>query len=153
MDASTLHRLSMRHDFDAAAGDLWALLQDFGRIDRWWPSGEAIRIERVVVEGEGVGMTRHIYNAGFERPISERLDFIDAQARVLKLSIGGERPAGISHYQATGRVESLGEQRCRLYYDAEFSAGTGDAAPARTMLETAYTLMFKGLGQTLAMAH
>ena len=86
-----MHQITTHHDFDAPAALLWELLADFAHIERWWPKDiPAVQIERVEVgrlenlkaladdvelEGEGIGLTRHIYNKGFAAPVSERLDF------------------------------------------------------------------------------
>lgn len=144
-------QISVHHDFDAPAAALWALLEDFARIERWWPKDEpAVRIRHVELEGEGIGLIRHIYNHGFPAPVSERLDFQDPENLVYRLSIVGQRPAGLLGYQATGRIEPLEGGRCRLHYHSEFSTEPGREAEARAFLDGAYALMFKGLEATAA---
>lgn len=139
-----MQRITSSHEFDAPAAALWDLLQDFAGIERWWPADDpAVRIARVEVDGNGAGMVRHIYNDGYPEPVSERLDFIDAKGRTLKLSIVGKAPAGITHYQAIGRVEPLADGRCRLDYASEFESRWPDDAEA--WLRMAYGLMFRGL--------
>lgn len=142
--------ICIHHDFDAPAALIWDLLADFADIERWWPTDdEAVMIERVDLEGEGIGLTRHIYNCGFPAPVSERLDYQDPASLTYKLSIVGERPAGLTVYQATGRVETLPGERCRLHYRGEFSTQPGRAQEAESFLRGAYALMFKGLEQTV----
>lgn len=139
------------HDFTAPAEALWSLLEDFSNIERWWPKDDpAVQIALVELEGEGVGMVRHIHNRGFPAPVSERLDFQDAQTLTYRLSIVGNRPAGITEYQATGWVERLSGDCCRLHYRGEFSTVAGREEDARTFLCGAYALMFKGLTATLS---
>ncbi|MCO6056891.1 SRPBCC family protein [Pseudomonas sp. MOB-449] len=142
--------ISIHHDFTAPAELLWELLADFADIQRWWPTDdEAVMIERVELEGEGVGLIRHIFNRGFPAPVSERLDYQDAAGMIYRLSIVGARPAGLIAYQATGRVEPLADGGCRLHYHGEFQTQPGCEGDAELFLRGAYGLMFKGLGQTL----
>lgn len=145
-----MHTIDTSHDFDAPVEALWELLEDFAHIERWWPQDElAVQIERVVLEGEGVGQIRHIYNVGFPAPISERLDFLDPASHTLKLSIVGQLPVGVATYQATGRLESLPGNRCRMHYHSEFTNQSGSPEAVREFMLVAYQLMFKGLSATL----
>lgn len=121
------------------------MLEDFGNIESWWPSDGDVRIKEVVLEGSGVGMVRHMYNAGRSAPISEKLDFLDPDSRTLKLSVVGQRPAGLLCYQATGQVREVDARRCRLQYHSEFEVESGREAEAREFLLGAYALMFAGL--------
>lgn len=125
---------------------LWELIADFGNIEAWWPESGAVKIQRVELEGEGIGMTRHIYNEGMPAPVSERLDALDPASWTWRLSIVGERPAGLVSYQATGTLEPLPSGGCRIAYRGEFEA-PGAEAQAREFLEGAYALMFDGLEQ------
>ena len=90
-------------------------------------------------------MTRHIYNVGFDSPVSERLDALDLANHTLQLSIVGQRPAGLLHYQATGKLTVLDDGGCRLTYDSEFIAEEGREDEARAFLLGAYELMYIGL--------
>lgn len=135
-------------DLDAPAGMVWALLADFADIEQWWPTDdETVMIERVELEGEGIGQTRHIYNRGFSTAVSERLDYQDPESLTYKLSIVGDRPAGLLSYQATGWIVPLPGERCRLNYRGEFTTLPDQAQEAEAFLLAAYGLMFKGLGQ------
>ena len=90
-------------------------------------------------------MTRHIYNVGFDTPVSERLDALDTKNFSLNLSIVGERPAGLLHYQAMGKLTTLDDSGCRLTYDSEFLAEAGGDDDAKAFLLGAYELMYQGL--------
>ena len=137
--------LHSHHDISAPRETIWALLMDFGNIEAWWPADAPIDIDRVELDGSGVGMTRHIYNVGFDSPVSERLDTLDLANHTLQLSIVGERPAGLLHYQATGKLTVLDDGGCRLTYDSEFIAEEGREDEARAFLLGAYELMYIGL--------
>ncbi len=139
--------IDIHHDCQADPDAIWRLIADFGDIEAWWPAGGAVQIERVVVEGEGIGTTRHIYNAGMPAPVSERLEGLDRDNLAWKLSIVGDRPAGILRYQAQGKLTSLPDNVCRISYHGDFDAQPGREDEARQFLLGAYQLMFEGLAE------
>ena len=55
------------------ADRLWGLVADFGALGDWWPPG---LVDHVDVDGEGVGMVRHIHTV-VGIVLSERLDALD----------------------------------------------------------------------------
>jgi len=140
-----MHTIDVHYDIQAPLEQVWPFLEDFGDILAWWPEAHAANIERVELEGEGIGQIRHIYNVGFPAPVSERLDFLDLENHTLKLSIVGHRPAGLLQYQATGRLSALGPDACRMTYHSEFIAREGKAETARAFLQGVYRLMVQGL--------
>lgn len=130
---------------EAPADAVWRLLEDFGAIQHWWPTDVSAPIEHVTLEGQGIGMIRHIHNRGAAHPVSERLDFIEAASRTLVLSIVGVRPEGIMAYIAEGHVIDLGDGRCRVDYRALVSAAPGLEEPIRVALLKTWARMFRGL--------
>jgi uncharacterized protein YndB with AHSA1/START domain len=130
---------------EASADAVWRLLEDFGAIQRWWPTDISVPIEQVKLEGEGIGMIRHIHNRGAAHAVSERLDFIEPASRTLVLSIVGTRPAGITAYVAEGHVIDLGQGRCRLDYRALVRAAPGQEEPVQRALLKTWAQMFRGL--------
>ncbi len=102
-------------------------------------------IERVEVEGHGPGMVRHIFNRGARYRVSERLERLDSDERVLQLSILDRDPAHPPWYQATARLFELEDGRCRLDYESEFSAPRGRENQTRDGILAAYAVMFRGL--------
>jgi hypothetical protein len=140
-----MHTIDTHYDIQAPLEKVWPFLENFADIQAWWPAGQAVDIERVELEGEGIGQIRHIYNVGFPDAVSEQLDFLDPANHTLKLSLVGKRPAGLLKYQATGQLTALGPNACRITYHSEFVAGEGQAEGARQFLLGAYQLMFQGL--------
>jgi uncharacterized protein YndB with AHSA1/START domain len=130
---------------EASADAVWRLLEDFGAIQHWWPTDISAPVEQVTLEGQGVGMIRHIHNRGAAHAVSERLDFIEPASRTLVLSIVGTRPKGITAYIAEGHVVDLGDGRCRLDYRALVSTAPGLEEPVRLALLKTWALMFRGL--------
>jgi hypothetical protein len=129
----------------AAADSVWRLLADFGAIQRWWPQDGPIQIEHVEIEGQGVGMIRHIRNKGVPHPVSERLDLLDEASRILVLSIVGTRPPGITAYVAEGRVTEVDAARCRLDYRALMTTTSGREDRVRDAVLKTWSVMFRGL--------
>lgn len=121
-------QLTLSEEINAPADRLWSLVKDFGNIQSWWLKDSPIKIERVVQEGQGAGMIRHIYYLGVPTPLSERLDFVDDAAKTYRLSIVGEGIPGLVSYSATGVISEVGPDSCRLDYDAEIQA-TPEKAP------------------------
>ena len=132
-------------DIAAPADRVWALLADFGNIQSWWPQDRGLRIERVTLEGEGIGMVRHIYNQGVPQCASERLDLLDPQSFTLVLSIVGQRPGGITAYVATSRLVPLGTAACRMEHRAMVTTLPGRERAVERFLQQAYADMFAGL--------
>lgn len=139
--------IEISRDYPVEPQAIWDLIVDFGDIEGWWPEGGAVNIERVELEGEGIGMVRHIYNEGMPAAVSERLDGLEPETWTWHLSIVGDRPAGIVQYQATGQLTPLEEGGCRISYRGEFEAKPGSEEEARAFLEGAYALMLSGLGE------
>jgi len=133
------------HVFEASATKLWNLLADFGAIQQWWPTEGALTIERVELEGQGVGMIRHIFNRGATHQVSERLEQLDPAGRILKLSILGRDSGRTPWYQATARIVDLATERCRLDYESEFRTPHGRENQTRDGILLAYRTMFSGL--------
>ena len=129
-------------DFPVAAERLWELVADFGAIDAWWPEG---MLEKVEVQGEGVGMVRSIYTiVGIV--LHEKLESIDHEARVLELSIVGDLPAGMRDYCAKGSVREGEGESCVLTWEGHYKVSEAEAEPgARGFIEGAYGAMFGGL--------
>lgn len=132
-------------DIAAPAARVWGLLADFGNIQAWWPRDGALQVERVVLEGEGIGMLRHIYNRGVPQCASERLDLLDPQTFTLVLSIVGQRPGGITAYVATSRLVPLDERSCRMEHRALVTTVAGRERAVDHFLRQAYAGMFAGL--------
>ncbi|TXS96465.1 SRPBCC family protein [Parahaliea maris] len=137
--------ISASSRFDVPASTIWSLLEDFSAISNWWPTDGLITIQRVECEGEGVGMIRHIYNHGMEKPVSERLDYQDAVDKILILSIVGDRPGLIDAYVAIGKVIALAESECKLDYRGYISCDQRVEEKVERNIRITWDRMFAGL--------
>jgi hypothetical protein len=129
-------------EFPVAAQRLWEVVADFGSLADWWPAGT---LEKVDLEGEGVGMVRSIHTlVGIT--LHEKLDSIDDATRTLELSIVGDLPVGMQEYRATGSVREGESGGCVLVWEGRYKIPSADAeAGARGFIEGAYGAMFTGL--------
>lgn len=131
-----------QESFPVPAAKLWAVVADFGAIGDWWPPG---MLDRVEVEGDGVGMVRSIHTrVGIV--LHEQLRAIDHASRRLSLAIVGDLPAGMEGYHATGSVADAGEESCTLTWEGRYRVpDTAAETSARNFIEGAYASMFSGL--------
>jgi len=129
-------------EFPVPAERLWKVVADFGALADWWPAGT---LEKVEVEGQGVGMVRSIHTiVGIV--LHEKLESLDDAARTLELSIVGDLPVGMEEYHATGSVREDGASGCRLVWEGHYKVPSEEAeAGARGFIEGAYGAMFSGL--------
>lgn len=144
---SHFETLSAAAEFNAPASAVWDLLVDWPAIADWMPNGY---IRSVECEGRGPGAVRHIVSREGSC-ISERLDRADEGAGLLELSMVGTLPWGLLSYTASGRVEALGTDRCRLTWRGRLEMpGSGpELDRLMTLLQKSYVKMLQGLGQAV----
>lgn len=129
-------------DVAAPASKVWDLIADFGALEKWWPPG---MLEKVVCEGEGVGMIRYLHISP-EMVLQEKLDVLDPNERRLELSIDGDMPIGIKNYTAIGKVVETGPSTCQLVWAGRYQVpGPDDEAAARGFIEGAYAAQAEGV--------
>ncbi len=129
-------------DVRAPASAVWDLIADFGALEKWWPAG---MLEKVVCEGEGVGMVRHLH-IGPDMVLKERLDSLDPAARRLTLTIEGDMPMGVANYTAEGRVVETGPSTCQLVWAGAYEVPKAeDEEMARGFIEGAYGAQAEGI--------
>jgi len=135
--------VTAEREFDAAAGRLWAILADFGDIS-WIPG-----TEKVEVEGEGVGMIRHVTAPGMA-VLHERLDGIDHAKMTLDYSLPGVEYLGVKNYRARVRVVALAGSRCRLIWSCQSEPDGVTEAQATASTEAFYEMVMGWIGDALA---
>lgn len=138
-------QLTVSEVFNTPADTLWGLVKDFGNLEAWWSKDSPIKIDRVVQEGQGVGMIRHIYYVGVPTPLSERLDFVDDDSKTYRLSIVGEGVPGLVSYSARGVITGMGNDSCRFDYTAGIQASAGKEAAVEKALRFGFSQVIAGL--------
>ncbi|MDR5699099.1 SRPBCC family protein [Agromyces aerolatus] len=76
-----MNTIEVRGEIAAPSAAVWAQLGDFGGVATWNPF-----VEHVVVDGDGIGMTRTITARGGAR-IVERLEHLDHERRHLRYAV------------------------------------------------------------------
>ncbi|MBW2386601.1 MAG: SRPBCC family protein [Deltaproteobacteria bacterium] len=107
--------VNIEREYEFAADVVWDVIADFGNVS-WVPG-----IEKVELEGKGVGMIRHLTVPVFPQ-LHERLDAIDAQEKVLEYSIPAVEYIKVEKYSARAQVVDLGPGRCRVLWSCRAEA-------------------------------
>jgi hypothetical protein len=109
------------------AQEIWAIIADFGNVS-WVPG-----VEKVELEGEGVGMVRHLTVPVYPQ-LHERLEAIDHEKMILDYSIPAVAYLHLKDYRARAQVSELGSERCRLVWSgiAEVDGVDDEQAIAET---------------------
>lgn len=101
--------IEVEQELDFPADTVWAVLSNFSNL-----SWNAPVVDRVVVEGEGVGMLRRVYMSLNNTPLVQRLDSMDHAERRFSFQIIGGMQVELTNYQTHVHVLPLGDDRCRL---------------------------------------
>ena len=133
----------MEREFDADAETLWAILADFRDIS-WIPG-----IEKVELEGEGVGMIRHVTAPGMP-VLAERMDAIDHEKMILDYSVPAVAYLQVKNYRARARVFALAGGRCRLLWSCESEPDGVTEAQATANTEAFYEMVMGWIGTALS---
>ena len=116
-------KLSVEREFEFSAEKLWAVISDFGDIS-WVPG-----FEKAELEGEGVGMIRHITVPEFPQ-LHERLDVIDHEKMILDYSLPTVEYIQVKNYHARAQVIAREGGRCKVIWSCEAEADGADEAQA-----------------------
>jgi hypothetical protein len=130
----TVIEVEIERDYEFGADDVWAVIADFGDVS-WVPG-----IEKVDLEGEGVGMIRHLTVPVFPQ-LHERLDAIDHQEKVLEYSIPAVEYIRVKNYCARAKVIDLGPRRCRVLWSCRAEADGAPENEARAKTRDFYEAM------------
>ena len=133
--------LSVEREFEFSAGEVWAVFADFGNVS-WVPG-----VEKVELEGEGIGMVRHLTVPVFP-PLHERLETLDHEKMVLEYSIPSVEYLEVRDYRARAQVTDLGSGRCRVRMTCKAEA-TGLEADATAKTEAFYGAMLSWIDDFL----
>lgn len=130
-----LHRLTI----EAPADEVWALIADFGAIDRYSPMVESCRLE-----GEaGVGQRRVLRLDNGTTTIS-RLEAIDPAARTLTYRIL-ETKLPLDDYTSTMVVEPKGASVCEVTWRSDFRPKDATLEEATSFLDAALLASIRDL--------
>ena len=133
--------LELDTNLNCSSDAAWQVLADFGNFLPWATGGAGT----VSLEGEGLGMIRHLDIPGLGQ-VSEQLDLLDDVDRILGYAMVSEAMAGMANYSASVQVFSVGEQHCRLQWRGRFKPLPDlDSDEVKNSLATSYKTMAQGL--------
>ncbi len=118
---------TVEREYEIGLDLVWGVFADFGDVS-WVPG-----VEKVEVEGEGIGMTRHLTVPVFP-PLHERLDLLDHEHKVLEYSIPKVEYLGVKNYRARVQVFDGGTGGCRVAIScrAEVDGESEEEATSKT---------------------
>jgi len=119
-------------DVEFSADVVWGLISNFGNRD-WSPT-----IEKVVVDGEGVGAVRWMYSAGSDKPCAERLEAFDNDDMSMSYSIVENSPLPLDDFLGTVKVSATGDNSCRVDWKAEGTAKGMSEGEVTELMQTIY---------------
>lgn len=132
--STTLIEVELEREYEFGAGDVWAVIANFGNVS-WVPG-----IEKVDLEGEGVGMIRHLTVPVYPQ-LHERLETLDHVDKVLEYSIPAVEYISVKNYGARAQVIDLGPGRCRVLWSCKAEADGASEAEARAKTRAFYEAM------------
>ncbi len=140
-------QLSHAETFAAPAARVYQLLIDWGGIVDWMPDH---LIHKLRLEGKGVGAIRYL-TTGKGVELAERLDSMDAESTSMTLSMLPPLPWHLLSYSATGAIEPLTADSCRLTWtgNAEMPEKLEQADKTTYLLRHSYEIMFRGIRREL----
>jgi len=109
-----MHKVEITKPAKVPAEAIWQVLSDFGGFMNWarFSQGE------IEVEGEGVGMIRHLKSAVGD--IGEQLTSLDNETRQIGYRIVYGEPIGMKAYQALVTVIAKGHDSCEINWSGMF---------------------------------
>ena len=134
--------VTCERDYAYGSEAVWAVFADFGNVS-WVPG-----IEKVALEGEGIGMIRHL-TVPVYLPLHERLEVLDPDARVLEYSIPRVEYIGVKSYRARAQVIDLGDGRCRVRMSCRAEADGDPEAEASRKTRDFYAAMLGWIAEFL----
>lgn len=144
-DSVTAHHACVVRDLAADAGEVWAVVREFGEADRLIEDARACEL---LGGGEvEVGCIRRIAFAGTER-VYERLIDLDENQQTLAYEFVGRAPFEIRRFVAEIAVEDRGAAGSRVRWEARFEAAPTTGKRTVEQLERLFGGMIDRLGST-----
>jgi len=134
--------VSIEREFDYPSERLWAVIADFGNVS-WVPG-----VQKVELEGEGVGMIRHLTITD-DQQYHERLEAIDHAGMILDYSLPVVPFIQVKDYSAKAQVFALDGERCKVVWSCKAEADGADEAQATTNTELFYESILTWIGDFL----
>ena len=138
-----MFEVRVERELNVSPEKTWELVANFGDVS-WLPLAE-----KVDVEGDGVGMIRHISTPGMAT-VHERLEVLDHGKRVLEYSIAELGFLKVRDYRARAEVSDLGDGRTRLRWSCTAEPDGASEEEAKKLTEGFYDLIVTWVADHLA---
>jgi hypothetical protein len=142
LEYESMVEVSIEREFEVCAEKIWAILADFADIS-WIPG-----IEKVELEGEGVGMIRHVTAPGLPQ-LHERMDAIDHEKMILDYSVPEVAFIQAKNYRARAQVLPLDGEHCRLHWSCRAEPDGVTEAECVAKTEGFYEMVMNWIGEAL----
>ena len=109
-----MHKVTLKMRMKVTANEAWSILSNFSGFMEW----AGIDQGKIRVEGEGIGMIRHL--ATLIGEIGERLTYLDHEAQQIGYEIAYGEPIGMQSYQALITVISEDHSSCTIDWSGQF---------------------------------
>ena len=126
----------------APLGDVWKLIRDFGDLSAWAPGANVTKLE-----GEGVGMIRHIEggDAGY---FKEQCEAHDDENHTFGYTLLIS-PGPIEDYHAEVRLTETGPDACEIEWSSVFRHGGVPEEEIVKGVEDTYRIFIESLKNTI----
>ena len=141
-----LTKQTITKKMDVPADRAWAAVRQFGRLDVWFPSMAACRIE-----GDGVGALRFLTLEGGLGEIADRLLAVDDEGRRLTYE-RTESPFPVTSYVGTVEVFRSFDSLAVVVWTIDFESAAEDGEGVAALLEDAIAAGLEGMETDLRSA-
>lgn len=135
-----MHQVELTMSVQAPAAAVWSVLSDFGGFLNW------VTIEggKIRLEGEGVGMIRHLTTPLGE--LGEQLTRLDHETQQLGYKIAYGEPIGMKAYEALVTVTARNDTQCEVTWSGNFMPADPSAVDdVKAALSSSYQNMHQAL--------
>jgi hypothetical protein len=128
--------------FDSPINKVWDLIRDFGDLSAWAPGANVTKLE-----GEGVGMIRHIEggDAGYFKELCEAHDDENHTFGYTLL----ESPAPVKDYHAKVKLTETGPDSCDIEWSSVFQPVDGPEEEIVKGVEDTYRFFIENIKNTI----
>ena len=128
--------------FDSPINKVWDLIRDFGDLSAWAPSANVTKLE-----GEGVGMIRHIEggDAGY---FKEQCEVHDDENHTFSYTLL-ESPAPFKDYHAKVKLTETGPDSCEIEWSSVFQPVDAPEEEIVKGVEDTYQVFIENIKNTI----
>lgn len=135
-------------EINAPAGDVWALLSDWGGLLRWWPANGPAAILSVELRGDPTHLPLdRVLTMSDQSKITESLLKTDPDARRIYYAVSDGFLNNIRNYMATNIMDEMADKKCLLTFSSLFDAPSAEEA---LQLEKIIVSMYTAAGLGLS---